>query len=149
MLRYIALTLLSTGLIAGLGGYAPQPITLEPGQIYRTGSPLSQPGLLGLIGGMAGTHTGGGYERWNGPQMGPNANAWEIDGAWSPATATEYQTQSNTLDMVTATKLFDASPGDGQNRPRAEVPDCAGQLLVSFLPDATLGSRMVYTCKGG
>lgn len=39
--------------------WAPDPIPLVQGQEYRTGSPLSQPGLMGLFGGLANGLTGG------------------------------------------------------------------------------------------
>lgn len=46
--------------------WAPQPIQLIQGTEYRTGSPLSKPGGLGLLGGIANGISGGEMPSWAG-----------------------------------------------------------------------------------
>lgn len=46
--------------------WAPDPIPLVQGQEYRTGSPLSRPGLMGLFSGIANGLTGGALPEFTG-----------------------------------------------------------------------------------
>lgn len=148
MIKWIAITVLSGGLLGGISGYAPEAQPLVPGQIYRTGSPYSQPGIIGLLGGIAGTHRGGGYEQWNGPYVGPNDNAWEVVGSWTPATEAQHRAQNTSLTLEEAQAAFSSASGNKtQNRPRATVPNCEGRLFVTWVVDSELGARAQYSCE--
>lgn len=148
MFGYVALGILGVGILAGISGSAPQAIDLVPGQVYRTGSPLSQPGLIGLVGGWAGTHTGGGYEVWQGPYVAAGADVFDLPGRWVPVDGPIAQPQNATLTVEQAQTAQDAV--DWQQVPnqlRTVVPDCDGQLVVIYVPDGVIGARATYQCQ--
>lgn len=149
MIQWIGIAVLGVGLLGGITGSAPQAIELVPGQVYRTGSPLSQPGLVGLVGGWAGTHTGGGYEVWQGPHVGVNDEVLNVVGSWVPVDGATVAAQATTY----TTEQAQAAQGSVDwatvpNQPRAVVPNCAGQrLYVTYAPDAIVGAVAKYECK--
>lgn len=149
VIKLIAITVLSTGILSGFTGSAPRAIDLVPGQVYRTGSPLSQPGIIGLVGGIAGTHTGGGYEVWNGPYVDASADVLNTRGSWIPVDAATYVVQATTYSHEQAQAAQDQIDWTNvENRPRAVVPDCAGQqLYVTYVPDAEIGAVAQYHCE--
>lgn len=95
--------------------WAPVPLELVPGQTYRTGSPLSRPGLLGLFGGIVngvtgGTIgaeylTGGGTITWEGPST-------------APATVTINGVKLRTLTPAEAKAAQEAAPVATENKSR-------------------------------
>jgi hypothetical protein len=148
MMQWILLSVLGVGILGGITGSAPQAIDLMPGQVYRTGSPLSQPGIIGLVGGVAGTHTGGGYEVWQGPHVAASADVLNTAGAWMPATSFSYMAQGTTYSHEQAQAAQDGINWAAvPNQLRTVVPDCAGQLFVTYAPDAEIGAVAQYTCE--
>lgn len=148
IIKLIAIAVLGTGILSGLAGSAPRAIDLVPGQVYRTGSPLSQPGVVGLFGGLVGTHTGGGYERWNGPYVAASDDVLNVAGSWSQAGASEYAAQNVTYTIEQAQAAQDeVNWATVENRPRTVVPDCDGQLYVTYVADSEIGARTDYECK--
>lgn len=130
--------------------WAPESIPLVDGQVYRTGSPLSRPGLglFGAIldsvtGGYASAltairSTGGGFIQWRG-QSAPACTGIEIDGECVPTlTHAQAKAAQDAIDWPTV-----------ENKPRVTVPQCAdGQRLwVTMVPDQTLGTRLIYSCR--
>lgn len=150
MVKIAGIVLLSAAGLFGLFGYSPRAVPLEPGAVYRTGSPLSQPGIIGLFGGLLGTRRGGGYEQWNGPYIGTNDTVYDKrdSGYWTPATQAQFQAQQGGLLLSRAAQLNAVAPRDGQNAPRAIVPQCDGQLFVTYVRDTALGARTTYSCGG-
>lgn len=149
MIKFIAIAVLGTGLFTGFTGSAPRAIDLVPGQIYRTGSPLSQPGVIGLFGGLAGTHTGGGFERWNGPTVAATDEVLHVTGTWSQAGPADYSVQqATTYTIEQATAAQDKiNWSTVENRPRTVVPDCDGHLYVTYVVDNEIGARAEYECE--
>lgn len=148
LFNYVALGILGLSILGGISGSAPQAIDLVSGQVYRTGSPLSQPGIVGLVGGWAGTHTGGGYEVWQGPHVAAGADVFDLPGRWVPVNGQLAQPQSATLTVEQAQAAQDAV--DWQQVPnqlRTVVPDCAGILIVTYVPDSVIGARAIYICQ--
>ena len=156
--------------------WAHDPIPLVQGQEYKTGSPLSQPGL-GLFGGIANvltggnlpSFTGGGSIIWTGET--PACKGIEINGDCTPV-----------LSLVEAQSILDETPM-GDNAPRSnDVRECGmskaeqmkmaislyeqgitsfdcsgkpiesantgcnGTLSVAYIEDQTLGVKAIYTC---
>lgn len=147
MIKIALITLLGIGGLAGLSPYAPRAAALEPGGIYRTGSPLSQPGVVGLLGGLVGTHRGGGYEMYVGPYISPAETVYDKQGGFVPATAEQYRAQ--TQRGLTPEQAQQAvGPETAVNRQRVTIPDCDGQLFITWVSDAELGARAVYSCGG-
>lgn len=147
--KVLTIVLIGGGLLSGSLGEFPKAIPLEPGRVYQTGSPLSQPGGLGLLAGFIG-RGGGGYEVWNGPYVDPHANAWEVNGSWAPATEAQHRQQRSNpyMTLEQAKRASEAAMGNATtNEPRATIPDCDGQLYVSYVPDSELGARAIYTCE--
>lgn len=148
--------------------WAPDPIPLEAGQTYRTGSPLSKPGALGLFGAIGESivggdnFSGGGTAVFDGQRFvdttdylggptvveaGPQCPHIEIDG--QPACTFQTVADANNARQA----AIDALPeGEfdriSESRPPAVVPTCeASQQLATFLTqDDELGVVMVYVC---
>lgn len=149
MIQWIAIGGLALGLFGAITGSAPQAIDLVPGQVYRTGSPLSQPGLIGLVGGMAGLTTGGGYEVWQGPYVDAHDEVLNVGGTWVPADGATVAAQATTYTQAQAQAAQDSVDWSAvPNQPRAVIPNCAGQqLYVTYAPDSQIGAVAKYQCK--
>jgi len=149
MIQWIAIGGIALGLFGAITGSAPQAIELVPGQVYRTGSPLSQPGPIGLVGGMAGLMTGGGYEVWQGPYVGAHDEVLNVGGVWVSTDSATVAAQATTYTQAQAQAAQDGVDWSTvPNQPRAVVPNCAGQrLYVTYAPDAIVGVVAKYECK--
>lgn len=133
----------------GQPAWAPDPIELVPGQVYRTGSPLSRPGLFGLFGGILGASSGGGAELWTGSEFVPVPADQAAPSQTYPSitingvrmrtyTHEEAQAAQGSVDWSTV-----------ENKERVTVPICiAGQrLFVTMVPDSEIGARIIYDCR--
>lgn len=148
MFNYVALGILGLSILGGISGSAPQAIDLVPGQVYRTGSPLSQPGLIGLVGGWAGTHTGGGYEVWEGQHVASGADVFDLPGRWVQVSGQLAQPQDATLTTEQAQAAQDVVDWrQVPNQLRTVVPSCDSQLFVIYVPDNVIGARATYICQ--
>jgi len=147
MIKWIAITILSTGILAGGTGNGSKAIALEPGRVYQTGSPLSQPGILGWAAGVTGMRSGGGFETWQGPYVAPGDDAYNVVGGWAPAAVGQFVNQSSGMTLEQANAALAVTAGSTENKQRAIVPVCDGQLYVSWLADKEIGARAQYTCK--
>ncbi len=183
MITKIAIAVIALFVVVGVASaaewqpsWAPEPIPLVPGQEYRTGSPLSKPGLGGLFGAIF-ESTYGGQQFKGGGTVLYTGNGF-VDttsysgGATQPPAAQEATCPHITVNgetFCTYQRLHDAqaaqqgmvdalpTPSDPtlpaelgrENKPRAVVPICeASQRLVVFhVPDDELGVRLVYACQ--
>lgn len=129
--------------------WAPDPIPLVPGQVYKTGSPLSGDGLFGLFGGILGVSRGGGAEMWTGGEFAPVPEGYQAP-ASAPRTVTINGMQMKAFTLAEAKAAQDAVDwSQVENKQRATVPLCGdGQrLYVTIVPDAEIGARNVYSCR--
>lgn len=152
MLRSIIIGLVAFLVIASVASaqgwqpsWAPQPIPLIQGQEYRSGSPLSRPGFLGLLGGLANgvtggampDLTGGGSEIWQGETQG--CAGVEVNGVCMKTfTPEEARAAQEGIDWSNI-----------ENQERVVIPTCTdGQrIFVTMTPDAELGARLIYSCQ--
>jgi hypothetical protein len=149
MIQWVAIGGVALALFGAITGSAPRAIELVPGQVYRTGSPLSQPGPIGLVGGMAGMLTGGGYEVWQGPHVGVHDEVINVGGVWVPTDSATVAAQAATYTQAQAQAAQDGVDWSTvPNQPRSVVPNCAGQrLYVTYAPDSIVGAVAKYECK--
>lgn len=145
--------------------WAPEPLPLVNGQEYRTGSPLSRPGLAGLFGGIANgvlggalpEFTGGGSIVWQGGAVG--CAGLEINGQCYPTmTPSEARTAQDGIDWSTVANAQRVTvPGvDGRacNKSKAEQMQMAMELydqgITSFDCDGNpIEHANVGNCAAG
>lgn len=175
----IASTALGGALLTGFfqPEWAAPPIPLTPGQEYRTGSPLSKPGLGGLFGSIFESTYGGQQFKGGGTVLYTGNGGFVDTTSYSGGPTQPPQVQEATCPHITVNgqtfctyQSLDAAhsaqrgmvdalptPSDptlpvelgSENKPRAVVPICEAsqRLAVFFVPDDELGTRMIYVCQ--
>jgi len=142
--------------------WAAEPLPLVHGQEYRSGSPLSRPGLLGLLGGLANAVTGGELSAWTGGGF----EVWQGATEAAPATITINGVQMRVFTHAEALAAQEAAGATIENRPRLgddKRADCGYSFAKAVaqdsaydwcndqpvdhaaLPDCPTGERMFVT----
>lgn len=112
--------------------WAPEPLPLVPGQVYRTGSPLSKPGLFGLLGAAAESlvggdrFSGGGAVTWTGSEFAnvgtsPEGNVAQPSNCDRCVTINGEQVRTLTQEEAEALQ-HNVDWSTVENKPRATVP---------------------------